>query len=219
MTAAPRHVLFDLDGTLTDPSEGIVRCIEYALERCGGAQIERGDLTRFIGPPLFGTFGTLLATNDRTVIESAIAVYRERFADVGLFENRPIDGIMGVLEELAQTGLDLRVATAKPTIYADRIIDHFGMRAFFPVVYGSELDGRKTDKTDLLGHIFAEEGWSGSAACMIGDRQHDVAGARSHGARAVGVLWGFGSERELRDAGADVVVGDTLDLVDAIGIG
>lgn len=212
----PRHVLFDLDGTLTDPSEGIVACIEYALDRVGGSARDPGDLTRFIGPPLAGTFGTLLDTSDRTAIDAAISAYRERFADVGLFENRLIGGIDSVLLELQARGADLRVATAKPTLYADRIIDHFGLRRFFPVVYGSELDGRRTDKVDLLAHVFGEEGWNGTEACMVGDRRHDIVGARAHRTRAVGVLWGFGSDLELRDAGADAVVSDVVELARVI---
>ncbi|MEM7415697.1 MAG: HAD hydrolase-like protein [Gemmatimonadota bacterium] len=216
MTAARRHVLFDLDGTLTDPSEGIVACLEYALDTLGGAAADPGDLTRFIGPPLTGTFGTLLGTGDSRVIDAAITAYRERFAEVGLFENRLIEGIEGALVELEDHGVDLRVATAKPTVYADRIVDHFGLRPFFPVVYGSELDGRKTDKIDLLAHIFSEEGWQGTDACMVGDRRHDVVGAVAHESRAVGVLWGFGSDAELRDAGAHAVVSTPGDLAHAI---
>lgn len=211
-------VLFDLDGTLTDPSEGIVACIEHALARMGGSAVPVGDLTRFIGPPLVGTFGHLLGTDDRSVIDDAIRWYRERFADVGLFENRIIDGMIPALESFAEHGVALRVATAKPTVYADRIIDHFDMRRFFPVVYGSELDGRKTDKVDLIDHILAEEGWVGDATVMIGDRAHDVRGARAHGARSVGVLWGFGSERELVEAGADIVISEVSGLVHATGL-
>lgn len=177
-----------------------------------------GDLKRFIGPPLTGTFEYLLKTDDSVAIGKAIEWYRDRFADIGLFENRVIDGMLPALESFAAQGVQLRVATAKPTVYADRIIDHFDMRRFFPVVYGSELDGRKTDKVDLLAHILEVEGWRGREAVMIGDRAHDVRGARAHGARAVGVLWGFGSNDELTDAGADVVISSVSELLSASGV-
>jgi len=210
------HLLFDLDGTLTDPAPGIVACLEYALGEMG-VPSEDPDLRRFIGPPLQETFAELLSTTDRVEIDQAIGHYRTRFSDVGLFENSVYAGIPDALSELAEMGHDLRVATAKPHVFADRIIDHFGLRDFFPRVYGSELSGERTDKKDLIEYVLKSEVLPTNATLMIGDRRHDIAGAKANGVAAIGVSWGFGGIAELTEAAPAAVVQSVGDLVATIG--
>lgn len=194
-------LLFDLDGTLTDPRPGIVGSIRHALDRLGKPCPPDDVLATFIGPPLRGTFGRLLESSERTVIEGAMALYRERFASVGLYENQVYDGIPEVLDALARTSRAF-VATAKPAVFAARILEHFELDRHFAGVYGPDLDGRLDDKADLLAHLLSREGIAPGAAIMIGDRAGDVIAARTNGIRALGVLWGYGSAQELLDAGA-----------------
>lgn len=200
VTDTGMQVLFDLDGTLTDPREGIVNCIRHALSALK-IEIDEGiDLTSFIGPPLRDTFRTLCA--DDEIAETAVAVYRQRFSTIGLFENRLYDGIETCLQALVDAGVSNYVVTSKPTLYSRRIVEHFGLNEYFKVVYGSNLDGSLADKTQLIRHVIETENIAATDAVMIGDRKFDVIGANNHGMRCIGVLWGYGSERELRDAGA-----------------
>jgi phosphoglycolate phosphatase len=195
-------VLFDLDGTLTDPREGITRCIAHALERMGVRPPPLDALTFAIGPPLRDSLAQLLGTSERAAVERALAHYRERFADVGLFENAPYDGIHDALAAIHASGARLFVATSKPLVYAERIVRHFDMDAHFVEVHGCELDGTREDKRDLLAHLLPRHGIAPDRAVMIGDRGVDMRAARHHGVRAVGALWGYGSAEELQSAGA-----------------
>lgn len=202
MTPALR---FDLDGTLTDPRAGIARSIQHALERLARPCPPEAALAACIGPPLRGTFGRLLATSDRELIERAMALYRERFAVVGLYENEVYAGIPAVLGDLDRGGCRMFVATSKPAVFADRIVRHFALDHHFAGVYGPDLDGRWDDKTDLLAHLLASERLAAEDVVMIGDRHADIVAARANGVRAIGVLWGYGSREELLGAGADAV--------------
>lgn len=194
--------LFDLDGTLTDPREGITRCIAHALERMGVAPPPLDALTFAIGPPLRGSLATLLGTDSPDAVERALALYRERFSDVGLFENRPYDGIAAALERLSARGMRLLVATSKPTVYARRIVERFSLAAHFAGVHGCELDGTREDKRDLLAHLLAHHRLEPAQCVMIGDRGADMRAARHHGVAALGALWGYGSPEELLADGA-----------------
>lgn len=196
-------VLFDLDGTLTDPRDGIVRCIEHALARLGYKSPGEDSLARYIGPPLSGTFGELLRTDDESLIETAIATYRERFSSIGMFENRMYEGVPESLERLRSCGATLVVATSKPEVYAREILYYFGLRQWFKEVYGSELDGTLSDKKELVRHVLERERIPATHAVMVGDRRHDIVGARGNGVKAIGVLWGYGNRAELEGAGAD----------------
>ena len=195
-------ILFDLDGTLTDPREGITRCLAHALERLGREPPPLDQLTFAIGPPLRASLAKLLGTESRAEVELALAHYRERFADVGLYENAPYEGIAEALAALRRAKLPLFVATSKPRVYAERIVRHFTLDAHFEAVHGCELDGTREDKRDLLAHLFPSHGLAPERAVMIGDRGVDMVAARHHGARALGVTWGYGSRDELREAGA-----------------
>jgi phosphoglycolate phosphatase len=209
-------VLFDLDGTLTDPREGITRCIAHALERLGIEPPPLDDLTFAIGPPLRASFARLLATDRRETIELAVSHYRERFADVGLFENALYDGIAETLATLADRGTTLLVATSKPVVYARRIVDHFELGRHFTDVHGCELDGTREDKRDLIAHILPHHGLDAGSAVMIGDRGVDMRAARHHGLAALGALWGYGTRDELLEHGAQRLCEEPRALIAAL---
>lgn len=211
-----KTILFDLDGTLTNPALGIVTCLKYALSRLGHVAVTDEQLRRFIGPPLQRTFSELLQTEDRSVIDGAVALYRERFSTVGLFENEVYDGVPALLATLRDRGHRLFVATSKPTVYSERILKHFHLREYFERVYGSELSGERADKAELIRYILDAERLSASQTLMVGDRSHDVLGARACGVGTYGVLWGFGTRDELQAAGAEAIVETTSDLIIAL---
>ncbi|MES1149858.1 MAG: HAD family hydrolase [Bradyrhizobium guangdongense] len=205
-------IYFDLDGTLTDPKPGITRSIQYALKKLDQPVPTEDELTWCIGPPLRASFVRLLGGDHSA--DHAVSFYRERFSDVGLYENGVYDGIGDVLTKLCTSGHRLFVATSKPHVFAERIIDHFGLRRYFVRVFGSELDGTRVDKGDLLAYALDEEKVDPRSAVMIGDRSHDVVGARKNGMTAIGVLYGYGSEVELRDAGAHHICAAHPELLD-----
>ena len=208
----PAHIYFDLDGTLTDPYEGITRCILYALDELGYPHPDDDYLYSCIGPPLWDTFPELVGEE---LTKKAVALYRERFVDVGWKENKPYEGIHDALEIIAAAGHTLFVATAKPHMHAARIIEHFGMGDYIHNVYGSELDGTRATKTDLL--KFAVDKNPGTVTrIMIGDRRHDLAGAIANDIEPVGVTWGYGSLEELETAGATAIAHSPAELVDIV---
>ena len=200
-----KAVLFDLDGTLTDPREGITRCIAYAVERMGVTAPPLDELTFAIGPPLRPSLARVLGTDDPSIVEQALAHYRERFADVGLFENEPYEGIPEVLASVRDSGAAMIVCTSKPLVYAKRIVEHFGLHLHFDAVHGCELDGTREDKRDLMEYLLPLHGVAPAEAAMIGDRGVDMRAARHHGLHAIGALWGYGSAEELREHGAQVL--------------
>ena len=208
------HLLFDLDGTLTDPKLGIVSCIQYALGRLDIEIAADIQLESYIGPPLRDTFRRLCG--DDGDIEAAVGLYRERFASIGLFENQLYDGIPLCLERLQARVESIHLATSKPLVYAERIIDHFDLRRYFDLLYGSELDGRLGDKTELISHIIKRENLDAAKTVMIGDRSFDVIAARNNDVRVLGVLWGYGSEDELRQAGADALCRHPTEIHDQV---
>ena len=195
-----RSVLFDLDGTLTDPETGISRSIRHALDALGARYPDDASLKTWIGPPLLESFSAWLKSDE--LAAKAVASYRERFSSVGLYENVLYPGIEQCLRELRDREFRLFVATSKPTVFAERIIDHFELRQFFDAVYGSELDGRLADKADLIGHVLDSAKLGRKETVMVGDRRHDMLGAAHHDVASIGVLWGFGSRDELESAGA-----------------
>lgn len=206
-------IFFDLDGTLTDPKPGITRSIQYALGKLDRVVPSEDDLTWCIGPPLRASFVTLLGGEE--LADSAVLLYRERFADIGLYENAVYPGIAAMLSALRAVPLRLFVATSKPVVFAERIIDHFGLRTYFERVFGSELDGTRADKGELLGFALAETGVDPARAVMIGDRKHDVIGARRREMnRSIGVIYGYGSRAELLEAGADHLCATPQEILD-----
>jgi phosphoglycolate phosphatase len=194
-------IFFDLDGTLTDPKPGITRSIQYALQKLDHPTMPTEDeLTWCIGPPLRASFVRLLGAE--TSADLAVSYYRERFSDIGLYENGVYDGIGEVLTALCASGHRLFVATSKPHVFAERIIDHFGLRGHFERVFGSELDGTRVDKSRLLEYALKEASVDPARTLMIGDCSHDMIGAKNNGMKGIGVLYGYGSRDELLQAGA-----------------
>lgn len=206
-------ILFDLDGTLTDPKVGITRSIRHALSAFMADVPEEDALMWCIGPPLLGSFETLVGARDAP---AALALYRERFGDVGLFENALYPAIPAALHRLRHAGHRLFVATSKPTVYARRIVAHFGLSVYFEDVCGAELDGRRSDKAELIAWILAQKRVAPAEATMVGDRRHDIVGARANGLRAIGVLYGYGTEEELRAAGAHALCATPDALIDTL---
>jgi len=203
-TDTPLGVAFDLDGTLVDPREGIVACLEYALERLEIDSPDPAELAKHIGPPLSVTFAKLLATDDPELIKKAVSIYRERFAVSGIFENSTYAGIPEVLDALRSAGMSLFVATSKPSNYTRKILTQCGIAASFRQIYGSEMDGTRAAKGELIKHLLKNEKLKPEELVVVGDRKHDIIGAHALGVRAVGVLWGYGSFEELDEAGADL---------------
>ena len=197
-----QHVLFDLDGTLTDSADGITRCLHHALISVGGEAPPTAELRAFIGAPLSEIFSALLDTDDKVRVDAAISHYRERFDRVGYAENRVYDGITEVLAQLRVRGYALYVATAKAQRDATRIIDHFELGDSFHAVFGVNGDAERLDKSVLMRRIVKTHGLQPEAVAMVGDRVHDVLGAQRAGIRAIGAGWGYGSAQELRDSAA-----------------
>jgi phosphoglycolate phosphatase len=197
------NVLLDLDGTLTDSRPGILACIQHALEALGEPRAEEVDLHRFIGPPLRDTFAELLRVEvDHDRVEAAISAYRDRFASAGMFENAVYEHIPQALAELAASGANLFVATSKLRVFAERILEHFDLTGHFVAVYGSELDGSRTNKAELIAYAMQRSQLDPTDTVMVGDRSHDILGAIQNEVLPAGVLWGYGSEQELVAAGA-----------------
>lgn len=206
----------DLDGTLTDPGVGITRCLQHALAGLGRSVPPAESLKRFVGPPLRATFGELLATNEEGPLDEAIALYRERFVATGMFENEVYPGIPEGLDRLRGGGHLLWVVTSKAHVFARRILAHFDLERWFEGVYGPELSGVNADKGDLIRHALEVEGFGAAEPWMVGDRVHDIEAARKNGLATIGVLWGYGTEQELRDARPDRVVASMAELCDFV---
>lgn len=210
------HLLIDLDGTLSDSSPGICRSLQHAFERCGYDPPSAAQVRAVIGPPFELTFPQLGVPADD--VARVVAVYRERYETIGLFENELYPRIVEMLDELA-ADYTLAVATAKPEPTAVRIIEHFGIATYFEVQAGATVDvgvGRRT-KGEVIAHALERLALSpGEHVAMIGDRDHDVEGARGHGLDCIGVSWGFGSRAELERAGAAAVVDRPDDVAAAV---
>jgi phosphoglycolate phosphatase len=200
------NVLIDLDGTLTDSRPGIVASIQHALRALGHDAPHESALQKYIGPPLHAAFRELLPVNQDSDVARAIAAYRERYVAIGMFENAVYSGVLEALKLLRNRGARLFVATSKPQVFAQRILEHFELSHFFDKIYGSELDGQRTDKIDLISYLLAKSQLQKSETVMVGDRHHDIVGAMTNGVRAVGVLWGYGSRAELLGAGAQALL-------------
>ena len=192
-----KNILIDLDGTLTDPKAGIHRSIRYALEKLGHPLADGVDLDWTIGPPLKASLAKLLNTQDDDFAEQALLAYRERFSVTGLFENEVYATVVETLQQFHLQGYRLFLATAKPTVYAKRILAHFDLDQFFTEMYGSELTGERTNKVDLIAYILEKEQLDAQQCIMVGDRQYDVIGARAHGIETIAVNYGYGTAEEL----------------------
>jgi len=203
-----KYLLLDLDGTITDSETGITRCVEYALNHFGIQVDDLRELSPFIGPPLLDSFKDFYNFTDE---QAAIAVekYRERYEKKGILENKLYPGIGEFLAEARQKDKIVILATSKPEIFAKRILDYFELSNYFSFVAGSGLDGSLHTKTDVIDYILQSNKIIDlSSVVMIGDRKHDIIGAKNVGIDSVGVLYGFGDYKELSEAGADYIVED-----------
>lgn len=208
-------LLFDLDGTLTDPFEGITDSIVYALGKFGIAVKDKRPLAAFIGPPLVQSFCDYCGFSPDDALK-AVDYYREYFADKGIFENAVYDGVLPMLEALKAHRYRLYIATSKPEVFAVRIVKHFGMAELFDGVAGATLDTTRNEKADVIAYALRTYAVTADSALMIGDRKHDILGAKANGLRSMGVLYGYGSEEELRNAGADMIVKSSQEIAEQL---
>lgn len=193
-----KHILFDLDGTLTDPQEGIINSVQYALKRFG-VQRENHELLYFIGPPLHKSFEEIFETEQKAF--EAVDVYREYYTVKGIFENRLYEGITELLEVLNKNNKTLHIATSKPTKFAEQILHHFNIHHHFKIIMGSNMDGSRTEKQEVIQEILNQlPNVKPSEFVMIGDRKYDVIGAKHHGLDSISVAFGYGTLEEIRNA-------------------
>lgn len=223
-----QYILFDLDGTLTDPKVGITSCVQYSLHKMGIEEPDLDKLEPFIGPPLLDSYREYYGLNEEEA-RQAIEFYRERFSVKGLFENKVYPGIPELLQKLQENGRKLAIASSKPTVYVKQILTHFDIEKYFAVIVGSELDGRRTRKEEVVEEALRqllpeklfrerkqyaaqrttepETGKLGSeqSVAMVGDRRFDVEGAKEYGITSVAVSYGYAQPGELEEAGAEFI--------------
>ena len=206
----PKAILFDLDGTLTDSGEGIINCAAIALEHFGITPPSHEAMRVFVGPPLRDTFYRFGVPKER--LEEAVAVYRERYIPIGLFENHPYPGIDSLLQELRARGHRLFVATSKPEWMANAVLDRFRLSQYFEIIAGSTMDGSREEKADVIAYLLTQvkDKWE---AVMVGDTAFDVIGAAAHSIPTIGVSWGYGAAEDLIRAGATAVASTAAELL------
>ena len=204
-------ILFDLDGTLTDPGLGITNSVIHALRRLGIDAPPREKLYDFVGPPLLQSFQKYFGMSPEEA-RGAMGLYREYFAETGIFENELYDGIPEMLAHLREAGKSLMLATSKPEVFARRILDHFSLTSYFDFIGGSDLEQVRGTKAAVIEYVLKSTRTDPADCIMIGDRSHDAVGARENGIGTVGVLWGYGSEKELTDAGVIALASAPLHL-------
>lgn len=206
-------ILFDLDGTLTDPFKGIANSVIYALKKFGIAAPEKTLLRKFIGPPLTESFSKYCGLSRSDALR-AVEYYREYFAATGIFENKPYIGVQELLSELKKSGFTVVVATSKPEQFAKAIVCHFGLDQYFKEVCGATMDQSRTQKADVIAYALQKCGITNTKlAVMIGDRKHDIIGAKANGLHSIGVLYGYGSKEELLATGADHIANSPADIL------
>jgi len=209
-----KHILFDLDGTLTDPAEGITKCIAYALESKGIQTADLNSLKALIGPPLKDSFMHTFGFEEKEAI-TCVDKYRERFSTVGLYENILFDRVPELLEQLKSRDYHIYLATSKPEIFAKKILSHFAIDQYFDFAGGSALDDSRPTKTSVIQYVMENTKLTDPQNCiMIGDRKHDLIGARETGMDAIGVLYGYGSRTELEQESPAYLLHSVADLIE-----
>ena len=213
-----KYILFDLDGTITDSSEGITKSVQHALKKLGVEENDQAMLRRFIGPPLDESFEKFYGLDKETALK-AVDYHRERYSDKGIYENVLFDGIEDMLAGLKNDGYVVALATCKPEIYVPRILEYFNVDKYFDVAVGSELEGgERRHKNQVIDEVFVRLADAGnlsgtkSQSIMIGDRKDDILGAKASGIDSMGVRYGFAEEQELEIAGADYIVETVEDI-------
>ena len=205
-------VFFDLDGTLIDPKIGITESVRYAMAQMGQPIPAEENIDWCIGPPLQENFAKLLQTDEKELVDTAVSQYRVRYSQEGLFEATVYAGIRDMLASLNAQGYRVLLATSKPHVYARQILVHFDLLSFFANVYGSEMNGRNAHKTDLIRHVLQEEALQPDQAAMIGDREHDILGAKANKVWGGGVLYGYGRRADLIASGADQLYNNPFEI-------
>lgn len=201
-----KYILFDLDGTLTDPMVGITKSVKYALEKFNINVDTLEELCKFIGPPLKDSFMDFYNFSEEEA-ERGVEYYRERYSTKGIYENLVYEAIELLLKKLKENNKVLIVATSKPTVFAKQIIEHFELNEYFNYTCGSNLDGTRSKKAEVIEYALNAAGVKDkSEAIMIGDRKHDIIGAKSLNIDSIGVLYGYGNVEELKSSGADYIV-------------
>ena len=219
-----QYCLFDLDGTLTDSREGITKSAQYALQHFGIEEPDLKKLEPFIGPPLKDSFMEFYGFTEEQA-EEAMKFYRERFAPIGIYENEVFEGIPEMLRHLHQNGQKLAVASSKPIGFVRQILQHFEIDGYFDVIVGSELDGTRSTKEEVveealsqLGILELSDEEKKKNCAMVGDRKFDIQGAKAYGLTGIGVSFGFAGEGELKEEGADIIV-DTVKALEEVLLG
>lgn len=208
-------ILFDLDGTVTDSGPGIMNSVQYALERFGISRQEKAKLRRFVGPPLTDSFERFYGLSHAEALK-AVQYYREYYTAGGIFENSVYEGMQETLQELKANGCKIYLATSKPQVFSDQILEHFGLHVYFDGAVGSFLDGGRTDKAEVIAEVLRQAGITEEMkkqVLMVGDREYDMIGAHKQGIDAAGVLYGYGCQEELEQAGADFIISSPKDLL------
>lgn len=211
-----KYILFDLDGTLTDPKEGITKSVQYALKK-NDILIENLDLLeKFIGPPLKGAFIEYFNFSEEQALR-AIEYYREYFRGKGIFENKIYEHIEYLLCSLKKLGLNLIVATSKPTVFSELVLKHFNLDMYFDAIVGSDLDGTRSKKGEVIRYIIDKYNIANiEQVVMVGDRKYDIIGAKENSIDSIGVSYGYGSKEELNNAGPTYIVNNVIDLLNQI---
>lgn len=210
-----QYVLFDLDGTLTDPKEGITKSFQYALNKLD-IQEELDNLEKIIGPPLKNSFMEFYKLSEKETLKG-IEYYRERFAKKGIYENKLIDGIKEMLQELKEHDFKMAIASSKPTVFIEKICDIFQITPYFDVIIGSYLDGRRSDKQEVIQEAILQLHVDDiKKVMMVGDRKYDVEGAKKNQVCVAGVTFGYGGKKELEEAGADYIVFTVKELLEVL---
>lgn len=208
-----KYCLFDLDGTLTDPAIGITNSVMHALEKYDIHVENRSELYPFIGPPLDYSFKTFYGFSDEQAVQ-AIKYYREYFSVTGLFENSVYDGIPEMLEKLKEKGVKIALATSKPYEFSIKILKHFDLYKYFDFFGAATMDGRISKKEDVISTLLNEMGAQNKdEILMVGDRYHDIEGAKANDLKSAGVLWGYGSKEELQNAGAEYILSEPFEIL------
>jgi phosphoglycolate phosphatase len=207
-----KYIFLDLDGTLTDSKEGILNCVKYALSKFGIEENDNNKLMKYAGPPLYVSFTTFNGFDDQEA-KKAIEYYRERFATIGIFENRAYDGAEELLKKLTDAGRILVLATSKPRIYAEQIVKKYRLRPYLKFISGAELDGTRDLKTEVIEYAIKQTGITDrNKIIMVGDRKQDILAAKECGIASCGVSFGYAEKGELENAGADYIVNDFEEL-------
>ncbi len=216
MTPSIKNILFDLDGTLIDSQEGITGSIQFALQTLGVTPPSSEELRWCIGPPLRDSFPKLLNTIDLNKIEQALALYRSRYFEIGLYNNKIYDGVESMLKKLKTAQYRLFVATSKMEVFMTEILDFLKLSDYFDAMYGATIDGARKSKTEILEYLLAEQKLELTQTVMVGDREYDIKAAQENNIRSIGVTYGYGTLKELKEANPNSICKTPLEIAETV---